>query len=118
MALCCAYFTFSGYGYTIMVSADKSCGSAPTTGRTSTRTFRLIRISRFRSPAPTSVEIRLSGKVVFEDNAAVKEGCMENPIVKGQYQTADNPIFEVFYPEDALAVIADFSGKPPKEYSL
>ena len=38
----------------------------------------------------------------------VKEGCMNNPIVKGQYQTADNPIFEVFYLKDAHAVIADF----------
>ena len=31
---------------------------------------------------------------------------MNNPIVKGQYQTADNPIFEVFYLADAHAVIA------------
>ena len=62
--------------------------------------------------------IRLSGKAVFEDNRTVKEGCMNNPIVKGQYQTADNPIFEVFYLADAKAVIADFSGNPPKEYTL
>ena len=48
----------------------------------------------------------------------VKEGCMNNPIVKGQYQTADNPIFEVFYLEDAYAVKADFSGNPPKEYKF
>lgn len=62
--------------------------------------------------------IRLSGKAVFEDNRAVKEMCMENPIVKGQYQTADNPIFVVFYLMDAHAVIADFSGNPPYEASL
>ena len=62
--------------------------------------------------------IRLNGNVVFENNMVVKEGCMNNPIVKGQYQTADNPIFEVFYLEDAHAVIADFSGNPPKEYDL
>ena len=60
----------------------------------------------------------MNGKVVFENNMAVKEGCMNNLIVKGQYQTADNPIFEVFYLEDAHAVIADFSGNPPKEYDL
>lgn len=68
--------------------------------------------------SPTYAWIRLSGKAVFEDNRAVKEMCMHNPIVKGQYQTADNPIFEVFYLADAHAVIADFSGNPPKEYSL
>ena len=62
--------------------------------------------------------IRLNGKVIFENNMAVKEGCMNNPIVKGQYETADNPIFEVFYLSEAKAVIADFSGNPPKEYTL
>lgn len=54
----------------------------------------------------------------IQNNMVVKEGCMNNPIVKGQYQTADNPIFEVFYLKDAHAVIADFSGNPPKEYDL
>lgn len=68
--------------------------------------------------SPAYAWIRLNGKVVFENNTAVKEGCMKNPIVSGQYQTADNPIFEVFYLEDAKAVIADFSGNPPKEISL
>ncbi len=62
--------------------------------------------------------IRLKGKAVFENNMDVKKGCMENPIVKGQYNTADNPIFEVFYLADAYAIICDFSGNPPKEYSL
>ena len=68
--------------------------------------------------SPAYAWIRLNGKAVFENNMTVKEGCMNNPIVKGQYQTADNPIFEVFYLEGAHAVIADFSGNPPKEYTL
>lgn len=68
--------------------------------------------------SPSYAWIRLNGKVVFENNMAIKEACMNNPIVKGQYQTADNPIFEVFYLADAKAVIADFSGEPPKEYTL
>ena len=45
-----------------------------------------------------------------------KEGCMQNPIVKGQYQTADNPIFEVFYLENPHGAIADFSGNPPYQF--
>ncbi|MGM9540072.1 pyridoxamine 5'-phosphate oxidase family protein [Anaerovibrio sp.] len=57
--------------------------------------------------------IRLSGKAVFENNMAVKTACLENPIVKGQYKTADNPIFEVFYLDNPHGVIADFSGNPP-----
>ncbi len=68
--------------------------------------------------SPNYAWIRLNGKAVFENNMAVKEGCMKNPIVKGQYQTAENPVFEVFYLERATAVIADFSGNPPKEYTL
>jgi uncharacterized pyridoxamine 5'-phosphate oxidase family protein len=68
--------------------------------------------------SPAYAWIRLNGKAVFENNRAVKEACMNSPIVKGQYQNADNPIFEVFYLECAKAVIADFSGNPPLEYSL
>ena len=67
---------------------------------------------------PAYAWLRLSGRAVFENNTQVKEGCMNNPIVKGQYQTADNPIFEVFFLEGAHAVIADFSGNPPREYTL
>ena len=51
--------------------------------------------------SPEYAWIRLHGKAVFENNMAIKEACLNNPIVKSQYQTADNPIFEVFYLEDA-----------------
>lgn len=68
--------------------------------------------------SPTYAWIRLSGKATFEDNMSIKEMCIQNPIVKGQYREASNPIFEVFYLADAHAVLADFSGNPPKEYSL
>lgn len=66
--------------------------------------------------SPEYAWIRLAGKAVFENNIAVKESCMNNPIVKGQYQTADNPIFEVFYLENPHGLIADFSGNPPYEF--
>lgn len=66
--------------------------------------------------SPAYAWIRLAGKAVFENNMAVKEMCIQNPIVKGQYQTADNPIFEVFYLEDPHGVIADFSGNPPYQF--
>ena len=66
--------------------------------------------------SPAYAWLRLAGKAVFENNMAVKEACMANPIVKGQYQTADNPIFEVFYLENPHGVIADFSGNPPYEF--
>ena len=68
--------------------------------------------------SPSYAWIRLSGKAVFENNMAAKEMCMANPIVKGQYGDASNPIFEVFYLAEARAVIADFSGNPPQEYRV
>jgi Uncharacterized conserved protein len=66
--------------------------------------------------SPEYAWIRLNGKATFENNMDVKEACMANPIVKGQYKTADNPKFEVFYLANAKATIADFSGNPPKTY--
>ena len=62
--------------------------------------------------------IRLNGEAVFENNMTVKRACLNIPIVKQQYQTADNPIFEVFYLMDGKATIADFSGNPPKQFNL
>ena len=66
--------------------------------------------------SPEYAWLRLHGKAVFENNREIKEGCLANPIVKGQYQTADNPIFEVFYLENPHGSIADFSGNPPYEF--
>ncbi|HRX57789.1 MAG TPA: pyridoxamine 5'-phosphate oxidase family protein [Eubacteriales bacterium] len=70
----------------------------------------------FSVSSPDYAWLRISGKAVFENDMAVKQGCMENPIVGGLYKTADNPIFEVFYLEDPHGVIADFSGNPPYEF--
>ena len=47
---------------------------------------------------------------------AAMEMFIQNPIVKGQYGEAANPIFEVFYLDNAHGVIADFSGNPPYEF--
>ena len=66
--------------------------------------------------SPEYAWIRLHGKAVFENNMAAKEMCIQNPIVKGQYGEATNPIFEVFYLDNAHGVIADFSGNPPYEF--
>ena len=63
--------------------------------------------------SPDYAWLRLHGKAVFEDNRAVKAACMNNPLVRSQYQTPDNPSFEVCYLDDAHGVLADFSGNPP-----
>ena len=63
--------------------------------------------------SPEYAWIRLHGRAVFENNMEIKKGALENPIVKSQYETPENPIFEVFYLENAHGLIADFSGNPP-----
>lgn len=63
--------------------------------------------------------IRLSGKAVFKNDIDVKEKVITaSPLVKNIYKNASNPKFEVFYLDEAKAIIADFSGNPPKEYLL
>ncbi len=62
--------------------------------------------------------IRLSAEAVFENNLEVKAACLEFEIVKNIYKTADNPLFEVFYLKDVKAIIADFSGNPPRTYEF
>lgn len=63
--------------------------------------------------------LRLSGKVVFSQDFAVKEKVLQaNPLVKSIYQRPDHPEFEVFYLDEATATISDFSGNPPRTYEL
>lgn len=65
------------------------------------------------------VWIRLSGRVVFSADMDLKEKVLEkSPLVKSLYKQPDNPAFEVFYLEDAKAVFADFSGRPPRTAEL
>jgi uncharacterized pyridoxamine 5'-phosphate oxidase family protein len=69
--------------------------------------------------SPTFAWLRLSGKVVFSSSMAIKKKIIDtSELVRSIYQTEDNPAFEIFYLEEAKAVIADFSGNPPKEYVL
>lgn len=70
----------------------------------------------FSSSSPNFVWIRLSGDSKFSDDFKIKEKVLEaSPLVKSIYKTADNPTFEIFYVEHGTAVIADFSGQPPKK---
>lgn len=60
--------------------------------------------------------IRLRGEARFVHDTPVKARVLDaSQLVKSIYKTADNPIFEVFCIEHGSAVIADFSGQPPKQ---
>lgn len=69
--------------------------------------------------SPAFAWIRLNGKAIFSNDIEIKKTIIESSdLIKSIYQAAENPIFEIFYLEDAKAVIADFSGNPPVEYTL
>jgi uncharacterized pyridoxamine 5'-phosphate oxidase family protein len=63
--------------------------------------------------------LRLSGKAVFSKDLDLKAKVQEaSPLVKSIYETPDNPDFEIFYLDDAVATVADFSGNPPQTFKL
>ena len=67
---------------------------------------------------PEFAWLRIAGKVEFTDSLNLKQKVIDsNELVKALYETADNPLFEVFT-VTGKATIADFSGNPPKSYEL
>lgn len=71
----------------------------------------------FSSVDKSMTWVRLRGSITFTDDKKVKEKILNgNALVKSIYQTPDNPIFKAFYMEHGTAVVADFSGRPPKPF--
>jgi len=70
----------------------------------------------FSSSTPKFAWIRVSGEVRFSDDPSIKAKVLEaSELVRSIYKTPDNPIFEIFYIEHGSAILADFSGQPPKQ---
>lgn len=73
----------------------------------------------FSSMSPKFAWVRLRGEVVFSSELACKEKIFAiSPLVKSLYKDPENPIFEVFYLEHGTAILADFSGEPPKNFTF
>ena len=65
------------------------------------------------------VTVRLMGEIKFSSDVAMKQTIIDHcTLVKSIYQTADNPIFEIFCLEHGKAIMFDFSGQPPKTYEF
>lgn len=59
--------------------------------------------------------VRVSGEVVFDEDREKKERCFEMyPQLKAIYQSADNPIFKVFYIAHGEAALSGFPPTQPK----
>jgi uncharacterized pyridoxamine 5'-phosphate oxidase family protein len=62
---------------------------------------------------------RISGEVSFSDDLAMKERILaSSDLVRSRYLEASNPVFAVFKIEHGTAVMADFSGRPPRTYAF
>lgn len=73
----------------------------------------------FSSSTPNFAWVRLRGKAEFSDDLSIKAKILDTSnLVKSIYKTPDNPIFKVFYIEHGSAVLADFSGQPPKQITF
>lgn len=62
--------------------------------------------------------IRISGKAVFTQDRKMREECVNVPMIKNIYHSADNPIFEVLYIDDAKIKLLDVTGTVKEELSL
>ncbi|MFH1057935.1 MAG: pyridoxamine 5'-phosphate oxidase family protein [Pseudomonadota bacterium] len=63
--------------------------------------------------------LRVSGTVTMDDSMEIKQWVMDNrPMIKGIYGSADNPVFAAFCLEHGQAVVFDFSGNPPRQYTF
>lgn len=67
---------------------------------------------------PEFAWIRISANVSFIHDITIKQEVIKaSELVKSLYGSADNPDFEVFT-ISGTAIIADFSGNPPKSYTI
>ena len=64
--------------------------------------------------------LRLSGRVTFSQDRSIKSRIIEEavPLIKAVYKTPDNPLWALFYLDEAAATIADLSGNPPQTFRL
>ncbi|MCK9579110.1 MAG: pyridoxamine 5'-phosphate oxidase family protein [Methanoregula sp.] len=67
----------------------------------------------FVSTSPEYVFMRVSGDVKFSKDMGLKKRVLDTyDMIRGIYQTPENPVFEVFFVEHGTVKIADLSGKP------
>jgi uncharacterized pyridoxamine 5'-phosphate oxidase family protein len=63
--------------------------------------------------------IRISGEIIFTEDTECKAKVLAaSELVKSVYRTPDNPVFKVFYIGHGQAVMADFSGQPPRIFTF
>ena len=69
---------------------------------------------------PDYITVRMSGKIEFTNDLNEKQLVLDNaPLVKKGYETAENPIFEVFYLQHGEASYSNLlSGEPSENFTF
>ncbi len=63
--------------------------------------------------------LRIKGEIKFDEDVRQKEKCFEYyPMLKDIYQSADNPVFKLFYLEHGTACVGSLSPEPPKTFEF
>jgi uncharacterized pyridoxamine 5'-phosphate oxidase family protein len=63
--------------------------------------------------------IRISGEIHFDEDSRVKEQFfLHEPGLARIYQSPDNPVFKLFYLEQAIATVDDYTPNPQRVYSF
>jgi uncharacterized pyridoxamine 5'-phosphate oxidase family protein len=69
----------------------------------------------FVSTSPEYVFMRVCGEAKFSKDMALKKRVLDTfDMIRGIYQTPENPVFEIFFIEHGSVKIADLSGKPAR----
>ncbi|NRG33035.1 pyridoxamine 5'-phosphate oxidase family protein [Niallia circulans] len=73
----------------------------------------------FSLSTPDNVILRIGGKIKFDDSLSIKNWIIEtNDLVRSIYKKGDNPIFEIFYFEEADGSLLYLDGSKPEFFSL
>lgn len=72
-------------------------------------------VVEFVATSPEYVTMRVSGKVTLSDEKTIKEKIISgNELIKSIYQSADNPVFTLFYLDHGNVKISTMNGEPDK----
>jgi uncharacterized pyridoxamine 5'-phosphate oxidase family protein len=69
----------------------------------------------FVATSPEYLFMRVSGDAKFSRDMHMKKRVLDTyDMIRGIYQTPENPVFELFFIEHGTVKIADLSGKPAR----
>lgn len=73
----------------------------------------------YSQTSPDNVWVRISGSVTFDESPAAKEALFQHePQLANIYKTPDNPVFKIFYLEEARVTVDDYSPNPQRVYTF